>query len=444
MLLHTQQRVCYCEYSRNHKIKAGTETSKLHYTDIRHLHVEEATQLVTAHILDAGEKSMPRASGATRNPRRPWWNDDCRRAREAQNKAWGILRRYPTSDNLICFKRAKALGKLVRREAKRESWRAFLISINSYTDAHKVWTRIRKLKGQQTHSLPLVSTTGDILEDQADALAQHFEHVSSSAHYTNTFMQHKTSAEKNSLRDKNKSTTSYNSEFSFFGLRAALNTCRTSAPGAGNITYTMIQHLHRDTLETLLHLYNRIWISGRLPRSWREAIVVAFLKEGKDPTSPASYRPIALTSCLCKLLEKMINKRLVYFLEYNGLLETCQAGFRPGQSASDQLVAMESYIKDAFIHKLYCITVFFDLQNAYDTAWRYGIIIDLKLFGLSGSMPNTLTRYMSKRAFRVRVGSALSTVHVRKNGAPQGGVLSCTLFIVKMNSLGKASPPSVS
>lgn len=159
----------------------------------------------------------------------------------------------------------------MRREAKLESWRSFLTSINSYTDAHKVWTPIRNLKGQKTHTLDLVSTTGDTLEDQANALAQHFEYVSSSSHYTDNFMKHRTSAEKNSLRDKNKSTTSYNSEFTLFELRAALCTCKPSAPGADNITYTMIQHLHRDTLETLLHRYNRIWISGRLPLSWREA-----------------------------------------------------------------------------------------------------------------------------------------------------------------------------
>lgn len=421
-----------------------TQTSQLHHTSIEHLHVEEAAQLITAHILDAAEKSIPLASSASCNPRRPWWNEDCRRARQAQNKAWGVLRRYPTSDNLISFKRAKAFGKRVRREAKRDSWRTFLTSINSYTDTHKVWTRIRKLKGQQTHSLPLVSTTGDTLEDQANTLAQHFQHVSSSAHYTNTFMKHKTSVGKKPLHDKEKSNSSYNSEFTLYELRAALSTCKPSAPGADKVTYTMIQHLHPDTLETLLHLYNKIWLLGHIPRSWREAIVVAFLKEGKDPSSPASYRPIALTSCLCKLFEKIINRRLVYFLEYNGLLEGCQAGFRAGRSTNDQLVALEAYVKDAFLHKQYCMTVFFDLEKAYDTAWRYGILIDLKSFGISGNMFNTLASYMSERTFRVRVGTALSRVHVQENGVPQGGVLSCTLFIVKMNSLRKALPPSIS
>ena len=189
---------------------------------------------------------------------------------------------YPSSVPHIekphLFKRAKAFGKRVRREAKRDSWRTFITSINSYTDTRKVWTRIRKLKGQQTHSLPLVSTTGDTLEDQADTLAQHFQHVSSSAHYTNSFLKHKASCEKKSLHDNNKSQTSYNSLFSLHELRAALSTCKPSAPGRDNITHTMIQHRHANTLLTQLHRYKKIWLSGHILKSWREAIVVPFLK----------------------------------------------------------------------------------------------------------------------------------------------------------------------
>lgn len=58
-------------------------------------------------------------------------------------------------------------------------------------------------------------------------------------------------------------------------------------------------------------------------------------------------------------------------------------------------------------------------------------------------MLNTLGSYVSKRTFRVRVGSALSCSCARKRCA-QGGVLSCTLFVVKMNSLVKALSPSIS
>lgn len=166
---------------------------------------------------------------------------------------------------------------------------------------------------------------------------------------------------------------------------------------------------------------------------------MAFLKEGKDPSAPASYRPIALTSYLCKLLEMMINRRLVYFLEYNVLLESCLAGFRVGRSTNHQLVYLEACIKDAYIHKQCYMTVFFYIEKAYNTAWRYSILRDLKSFGTSGNVLDTLSSYMSTRTFRVRV-----EFHVQENGMPQGGVLSCTLFIVKMNSLRKALPPSIS
>lgn len=57
-----------------------------------------------------------------------------------------------------------------------------------------------------------------------------------------------------------------------------------------------------------------------LPSGWKRAVVFHFVKPGKDPSSPASYRPFALTSNLCKFMEKLIVGRLMYYLEYRGLL----------------------------------------------------------------------------------------------------------------------------
>ena len=45
--------------------------------------------------------------------------------------------------------------------------------------------------------------------------------------------------------------------------------------------------------------------------------IIPIPKPGKDPAEPNNYRPIALTSCLYKTLERMINKRLTWFLESN-------------------------------------------------------------------------------------------------------------------------------
>lgn len=220
---------------------------------------------------------------------------------------------YPTADNLVAFKHAKAMGKRVRLQAKNNSWRSFVTSIN-FTDTRKEWNRIRKLNGQMTYNLSLVNSTGDTLEDQANALAKHFEHVSSSSHYTSTFIQYKKSAERKSIRNQKETNNSYNCPFSLHELMAALAGCKTSVPGADNITYTMIKHLHADTL---LFLYKKIWCAGRFPKSWKQAIVAPLLKQGKDLSCASSYPPIALTSCLCKLFEKMVNRRLLYFLKHS-------------------------------------------------------------------------------------------------------------------------------
>ena len=99
----------------------------------------------------------------------------------------------------------------------------------------------------------------------------------------------------------------------------------------------------------LLNILNKIWSSGDFPESWREATVIPLPKAGKNPSDPSSYRPIALTSCLCKTMERMINTRLVWYLESNNIINKYQSGFRKGRSTTDHLIRLESTIRDAFL-----------------------------------------------------------------------------------------------
>ena len=75
-------------------------------------------------------------------------------------------------------------------------------------------------------------------------------------------------------------------------------------------------------------MFNEVWVSGRFPTSWKEATIIPIPKPGKDNTDPSNYRPIALTCCLCKTLERMINTRLIWFLESNGLISLIFAALR--------------------------------------------------------------------------------------------------------------------
>ncbi|GFW24990.1 probable RNA-directed DNA polymerase from transposon X-element [Trichonephila clavipes] len=170
----------------------------------------------------------------------------------------------------------------------------------------------------------------------------------------------------------------------------------------------MLRHLNPNSLANILFLFNRVWKEHCFPSSWREAIVIPILKPGKVPTDPLSYRPIALTSCFCKTFERMVNTRLVYVLEKEKCISPLQSGFRKGRSTLDNLVFLESQIRDAFVKRNHLVSLFFDIEKAYDRTWRYGILRNMYDFGLRGNLPIFIFNFLAVRYFNVRIGHSSS------------------------------------
>ena len=216
-----------------------------------------------------------------------------------------------------------------------------------------------------------------------------------------------------------------------------------TAVGPDEIHYEFLKQLPSCSLDFLLQAFNEVWVSGKFPTSWKQATIIPIPKPGKDNTDPSNYRPIALTSCLCKTLERMINTRLIWFLESNGLITNFQCGFRSKRSTVDHLVRLETFVREAFIKKEHLTAVFFDLEKAYDTTWKYGIMRDLSDFGLKGRLPHFIENFLSNRNFKVRVGTTLSDLQGQEEGVPQGSILSVTLFSIKINNIVKTLNPGV-
>ena len=142
-----------------------------------------------------------------------------------------------------------------------------------------------------------------------------------------------------------------NSPFSMEELTTQLAQCKETAPGPDDITVSMIKNLPPEALCKLLDAFNQIWTSREYPDIWRKEIKLPFLKPGKDAHLPESYRPITLTSCVGKLMERMINHRLVWFLEKNNILCPQQSGFRKHKSTMDALSQLTAYIEESFLEK---------------------------------------------------------------------------------------------
>lgn len=149
-------------------------------------------------------------------------------------------------------------------------------------------------------------------------------------------------------------------------LNRSLRKFNLSAPGKDQICYTMISNLSDTAKDILLELYNRVWEEGKLPQSWKEAVIISIRKPGKDDTKPGNYKPTALTSNICKIMERMINERLVFCVEKKGYLAQYQSGFRRGRGAMDPALCLEHEIRKAQVNKESVLAVFFDIEKAYD------------------------------------------------------------------------------
>ena len=90
---------------------------------------------------------------------------------------------------------------------------------------------------------------------------------------------------------------------------------KKKSPGADGNTNEMLMHLGYKAKRMLLQIFNLSWHSRKFPSKWKEAHIRPILKKGKDKSKPDSYIPISLLSCMGKLLERIINKRLISYLD---------------------------------------------------------------------------------------------------------------------------------
>ena len=197
----------------------------------------------------------------------------------------------------------------------------------------------------------------------------------------------------------------------------------------------MLQRLGPTGKDVLLKLINLSWEKGELPQIWKNAHLVPILKKGKNPAEPKSYRPISLTSCIGKIAERMINRRLYWYLESTGQLGKNQAGFRRGKCTEDQLFRLTQGIQDGFQNKKHTLAVFVDLQQAYDRVWRKGLLMKMTDIGIHGKMYKWIKFFLSNRTIQTKLNDALSSKEVLEEGLPQGSCLSCTLFLVYIKDL---------
>ena len=252
----------------------------------------------------------------------PWWTEECRNALTNRNRALREYQKDKTQEKNIEYKRVKAVARRTIREAKRKTWREFVTKISINTSSKEVWNTVRVISGKRGKlGIRYLKKDGEVVTDtktMADMIGKKISENSENSNCSQEFIKRKEELEK-TFPDfdliTEETDISYNVPFSLKELEKVLGKLKGTSAGPDQVRYEMIQNLDNENKKVLLDYYNELWKAKKFPQKWLFATIIPILKPGKDPNEADSYRPIALTNCLCKVMERMVNNRLLHVLE---------------------------------------------------------------------------------------------------------------------------------
>ena len=228
-----------------------------------------------------------------------------------------------------------------------------------------------------------------------------------------------------------------NAKITMMDIRKAIKSTDINKTSLDNFNMhpKMLAHLGDNALHLLEKLFNLCLEKGKWV--WNTASGIFLRKAGKKTYSiPGAYRPICITSYIGKLLEKILAARLSAFLEKKKHLDPTQEGFTANRNAIRYLNRLHLEIKaDLEEHKT-VIALFADMEKAFDSVWKRGLIVKMTKLKIQGKVIRLIDDFLQSRIVQLHInGFEGDKKETEEYGLPQGSALSPVLFKIYMIDL---------
>lgn len=308
-------------------------------------------------------------------------------------------RRYRRTKSIHDLRLARRTQKKIQRRMNKlasQRWASFCESLDPRKPLSLIWRTVRGLRATPGQRHPFNSLALYLQCSEIEVAESFCRRIAGVASSTGT----QTPDHSPSSRDPRMECP-----FSLDELEAALALCRrSSAPGPDGITYRALCNLGERARMALLLLYNDSWQTGTVPQEWKSSRLIPLLKAGKSPLDISSYRPIALASCVGKVMERMVLTRLEWYLEHYEIYPDTLTGFRRGRSSIDNVVDLVTYVEFQKACKRLSAALFLDVKGAYDNVTHEAILKALEVIGLGGKTYLWVRSYLQMRSFYVLTG----------------------------------------
>ena len=302
---------------------------------------------------------------------------------------------------------------------KSKNWSNFISKLGNCPNSTKAyWNRINRIKNKkQPKSLPNLLINDSILEtdeEKANAFSERLSDTFNDSKNVDVNFNESQEVYVNNLINSKTYINDYPntqySDISIFELNVTLKKLNSKTSlDLNQVSNKMLKHLPANFKLELLEFMNISIKNGILPKLSKESIITMIPKKGNS-NEIKNYRPISGTSCVIKLLEKILHTRITKYLDEKNIIIKQQSGFRK-------------------------CCVFYDIQAAFDKVWHNGLLFKLIKLKIPLYLIEWIKNFLTDRTFKVKIGTFTSGSQKITCSTPQGTALAPLLFSIYINDL---------